>query len=49
MKKMTIDKLTALAEQGNAKAQFNLGACYYTGDGVKQDYKKALEWYFKAA
>ena len=30
-------------------AQFNLGNMYINGHGVKQDYKKAIEWYEKAA
>ena len=37
------------AEQGDAEAQFGLGAMYYTGKGVPQDYKKAIQWYRKAA
>ena len=30
-------------------AQNQLGNCYYNGQGVKQDYSKAVEWYTKAA
>ena len=30
------------AEQGNASAQVNLGAMYYNGYGVPQDFKEAL-------
>ena len=37
------------AEQGDAKAQFNLGLMYFTGAGVVQDYKQAIKWYTKAA
>ena len=33
-----------LAEQGNAKAQYNLGAMYYSGLGVPQDYAEAVKW-----
>ena len=33
------------AEQGDAKAQFNLGNRYYNGQGVPQDYKEAVKWY----
>ena len=33
------------AEQGNAKAQYNLGAMYANGEGVPQDYKEAVKWY----
>ena len=28
------------ANQGNADAQYNVGLCYYYGNGVKQDYKE---------
>ena len=38
-----------LAEQGYANAQYSLGDCYYFGNGVTQDYAKAVEWYQKAA
>jgi hypothetical protein len=37
------------AEQGDAKAQFNLGAAYKSGEGVQQDYAEAEKWYRKAA
>ena len=36
------------ATQGDANAQFNLGAVYGNGEGVRQDYKKAKEWFGKA-
>jgi TPR repeat protein len=35
--------------QGNAGAQHNLGDAYYNGKGVAKDYKKAIEWWYKAA
>ena len=38
-----------LAEQGLAKAQFNLGVMYEYGDGVPQDYKEAVRLYRLAA
>ena len=38
-----------LAEQGDARAQFNLAIMYENGDGVPQDNQKAVEWYRKAA
>ena len=41
--------MTDAAEQGNAKAQYTLGAMYYKGFGVLQDYKQALKWHQKAA
>lgn len=37
------------AEQGHARAQYNLGICYDNGHGVKQDYNEAVKWYRKAA
>ncbi len=38
-----------LAEQGNAKAQYNLGLMYRKGLGVPQDYAEAVGWWCKAA
>jgi hypothetical protein len=37
------------AEQGYAKAQYNLGVMYGNGQGVLQDYKTAFKWYKLAA
>lgn len=37
------------AEQGNAQAQYNLGAMYSEGQGVVQSDAKAVGWYLKAA
>jgi TPR repeat protein len=34
-----------LAEQGNAKAQYNLGIMYDKGNGVPRDYAAAYMWY----
>jgi TPR repeat protein len=38
-----------LAEQGDAKAQYNLGVMYKKGMGVAQDYGQAVKWYRRAA
>jgi len=38
-----------LAEQGDADAQYNLGAMYSKGLGVTQDYIQAHMWYNLAA
>ncbi len=38
-----------LAEQGNAKAQYNLGLMYRKGQGVPQDDAWAVGWWRKAA
>jgi TPR repeat protein len=37
------------AEQGFLQAQFNLGACYDQGEGVKADKKEAVKWFRLAA
>lgn len=33
------------AEQGDAQAQYNLGAMYARGDGVLKDYAESVKWY----
>jgi TPR repeat protein len=43
------DDMLALAKQGDAASQRNLGAFYESGDGVEQDFDKAFSWYAKAA
>jgi TPR repeat protein len=45
----TLRLLGPLADQGNARAQYNLGAMYTKGLGVPQDYAEALKWYRQAA
>jgi len=37
------------AKAGDVEAQFTVGNAYLTGDGVKQNLKKATQWLFKAA
>ena len=37
------------AAQNNPNAQFGIGLMYTKGQGVRQDYTKAMEWYLKAA
>lgn len=39
----------ALAEKGDADAQFRAGLMYYMGQGVPRDYPEALGWFMKAA
>jgi len=39
----------ALAEQGDAFDQYDLGEMYRKGEGVPQDYKAAVKWYSLAA
>ena len=43
------DELQELIDQGDAQAQTDLGSMYYLGEGVRQDYAKAVEWFEKAA
>ena len=38
----------ALAEQGDADAQFNMGVVYLQGIGVTQDYQAAFNWFKKS-
>ena len=44
-----VPQLQALATQGNAIAQFNLGVLHDVGRGVAQDYAQAVTWYRLAA
>jgi len=37
------------AEFGNAKAQRWLGACYFLGEGIREDKREAVKWYRLAA
>ena len=39
----------ALAEQGDAQAQFVLGSMYRDGQGVEKDLKQTLKWWQEAA
>ena len=41
-------KMLQAVEQGNVDAQFNLGLMYAKGEGVRQNYKIAKEWFGKA-
>ena len=45
----SLEETQRLANQGYVDAQNNLGLMYYDGEGVRQDYAKAAEWYQKAA
>ncbi|EMJ2133539.1 sel1 repeat family protein [Salmonella enterica] len=44
-----IAHLTKLAEQGDMKAQTDLGLAYGSGNSIPQDYTKAMYWYNQAA
>ncbi len=45
----SLQEFKALAEQGDAAAQFKVGLIYYKGQGVPPDYPEALNWFKKAA
>jgi hypothetical protein len=45
----SIPVLEAMAGEGYAPAQYMLGFFYFEGDGVEQDFQKAVEYYFAAA
>ncbi|MBF0460152.1 MAG: caspase family protein [Magnetococcales bacterium] len=44
-----LEQVRKAAEQGDAKAQFNLGVLYENGTGVRKDVAEAVNWYRKAA
>ena len=44
-----LKKWRAVAEQGLAEAQFNLGLIYDNGLGVTEDNQEAVKWYRRAA
>ena len=45
----TMEQIRKAAEQGDAKAQYDLGMCYLHGAGIAQDGKEAVRWLRKAA
>lgn len=49
---MTIEEVVDLkhrARLGDAEAQFEVGCCYYEGDGDPKNLVEAVKWYQKAA
>jgi TPR repeat protein len=44
-----LDEMKALADQGDADAQYNLGIMYDNSKGVPENYAEAVKWYRKAA
>ena len=46
---VAVESFKFAAERGHAKAQFQLGKCYYDGTGVEKDNAKAVEWLRRAA
>jgi len=45
----SLSVLLKAGDEGDADAQAKLGAMYYSGTGVPQDYAEAICWYRKAA
>jgi len=43
------DEMKALADQGDADAQFYLGNVYLNGEGLQENVVEAVKWYRKAA
>jgi len=44
-----VSKIYKAAEQGDARAQYNLGKSYNKGRGIPEHYSKAVHWYRKSA
>ncbi|MBQ3450201.1 MAG: sel1 repeat family protein [Synergistaceae bacterium] len=44
-----IEELKSRSENGDGRADFELGQKYHHGDGVKQDYKEAFKYYMRSA
>ncbi|MGV7230061.1 MAG: tetratricopeptide repeat protein, partial [Nitrospirales bacterium] len=44
-----LSEFLPLAQQGDVKAQFNMGILYEKGQGVPQDFQEAFRWYYLAA
>ena len=47
--KTALQEWEPLAKDGNAKAQYNLGYMYDSGEGVPLNYEAAVKWYSLAA
>lgn len=45
----TVNMISALANSGRAEAQHKLAQLYFSGNGIEQNFQKAIEWYNKAA
>ncbi len=44
-----LESLKNKAQNGDSKAQFELGRCYHEGEGFTKDYQQAVYWFRKAA
>ena len=47
--KTALQEWTPLAENNHLEAQYNVGALFFSGQGVKQDHEAAIRWFSKAA
>lgn len=47
--KVATKEMIQSANRGDADFQFQLGKCYYYGNGVETNYAEAAKWYRKAA
>ena len=47
--KAAFEHFKTAAEWGDVDAQYELGYCYYWGEGVEENKAAAVEWYRKAA
>ena len=45
----TFETIVKLAIEGNPKAQFHLGGCYFLGKYVKKNIDRAFYWFDKSA
>src|SRR5215475_12597130 len=45
----SLEEVRNAAEQGDPTAQFRMGELYGHGEGVKQDYVVAADWFLKSA
>jgi hypothetical protein len=46
---LAFDEFRTLALNGDADAQYRLGDMYAKGEGVRQDFQQAFNWYLRAA
>ncbi|PYK36545.1 MAG: hypothetical protein DME60_14605, partial [Verrucomicrobia bacterium] len=44
-----LEDIRAKAERGDRESEYQLGICYYKGDGVAKDFAEAVKWLRKAA
>ncbi len=43
-----LQELIKSAENGDVEAQYTLGYCYYSSDGIEKNGKQAIAWLTKA-